>query len=253
MLISFIMFCFSSCEKVIDISLKDSGPYLVIEGNIDNQGFSSEVLLSETSSFYFVGAGNPISGAVVRIREDDQSPMLLEEQEPGRYIIDDFKGKPGSTYYLNVSLNGENYEARSVMPQSVELDSVGTIATNVFSETIKSVAVIYQDPIDISNYYRFKVRINQVENTSYWVFNDRFTDGNSVTHTLSDLSNKIYSGDFITVDMQCIDSEVFKYWNSLRNQSPGAAVPSNPTSNISNGALGYFSAHTISQATFQVK
>src|SRR5690554_1975663 len=131
-LISFIMFCFSSCEKVIDVSLKESGPFLVIEGNIDNQGLSSEVLLSETSSFYFAGAGNPVSGAVVRIQEDNQSPMLLEEQEPGRYILNDFKGKPGSTYYLNVSVNGENYEATSVMPQSVELDSVGTISTIVF-------------------------------------------------------------------------------------------------------------------------
>ena len=251
-LMPFLIFCFSSCEEVIDISLKDSGALLVIEGNIDNQGVS-EVLLSETTSFDFSGARVPVSGAIVKIQEDNKTPMVLNEQESGRYILNNFRGKPGSTYYLNVSVNGTDYESTSVMPHLVELDSVGTIAANVFSETIKSVAVIYRDPIDVENYYRFKVRINGVQNTTYWVFNDRFTNGNSVTQTLRDLSNKLYSGDLVTVEMQCIDSEVYNYWNTLKNQDPGASVPSNPVSNISNGALGYFSAHTISLANFQVK
>lgn len=255
LLVSMILFavCLSSCEKVIDIPLKDSGPLLVIEGNIDNQGLVSEVLLSETTPFSFSGERIPISGAAVRIQEDNKGSMLLKEQEKGRYVLNNFQGKPGSTYYLNVSINGEEYEAKSTMPYPVELDSIGTIATTVFSETIKSVAVIYQDPEDIKNYYRFKVKRNKVENSTYWVFNDRFTNGNVVTQTLSDLSNKLLSGDSVTVEMQSIDPEVYNYWNSLKNQSPGASVPSNPISNISNGALGYFSAHTISQTNFQVR
>jgi hypothetical protein len=250
---SFFISCFWACEKVIDIPLDDSEPLLVIEGNVDNQGLSSEVLLSETTSFFFLGERVPVTGAIVKIQEDNNSPMVLAEQEPGRYILNDFRGKPGSTYHLNVSVNGKDYESISVMPQPVELDSVGTIAATVLSETIKSVAVIYQDPIDIENYYRFKVKINGVENTSYWVFNDRFTNGNSVTQTLSDLSNKLATGDLVTVETQCIDAEVYHYWNSLKSQSPGASVPSNPVSNISNGSLGYFSAHTISQTDFQVR
>jgi hypothetical protein len=251
-LILFI-FCLSSCEKVIDIPLKDVDPLLVIEGNIDNHGLVSEVLLSESTSFSFSGEKTPVSGAIVKIQEDTKSPMLLKEQEQGRYVLSNFQGKPGSTYYLNVSVNGKEYEAKSTMPHPVELDSIGTIATTVFSETIKSVAVIYRDPENVKNYYRFKVRINQVENTTYWVFNDRFTNGNTVTQTLSDLSNKLSSGDLVTVEMQSIDPEVYNYWNSLKNQSPGASVPANPVSNISNGSLGYFSAHTISQTNFEVK
>ncbi len=252
MMILFI-FCLSSCEKVIDIPLKDSGPLLVIEGNIDNQGLVSEVLLSESTPFSFSGEKIPVSGATVSIQEDSKSPMSLAEQELGRYTLSNFQGKPGSTYFLKVLVDGKEYDAKSIMPHPVELDSIGTISTTVFTETIKSVAVIYRDPEDVKNYYRFTVSIDQVKNGTYWVFNDRFTNGNVVTQTLSDLSNKLSTGDFVTVEMQSIDSAVYRYWNSLKNQSPGASVPSNPVSNISNDALGYFSAHTISQTNFQVR
>jgi hypothetical protein len=50
--------------------------------------------------------------------------------------------------------------------------------------------------------------------------------------------------------MYCIDSAVYNYFFQLF-QSGGAgsfntsASPANPTSNISNGAYGYFSAHTV--------
>jgi hypothetical protein len=252
-LIFLLAFCFSSCEKVIDINLRESEPLLVIEGNINNQGPFSEVLISETFPFSSLEERVPVSGAIVIIQEDNNSPMLLLEEGSGRYILNNFKGKPGSTYNLKVSVNGKDYESISTMPQPVELDSVGTISTDVFSETIKSTAVIYNDPVDIKNYYRFKVKINEVENNTYWVFNDRFTNGKVVTQTLNDLSNKLQIGNLVTVEMQCIDSAVYDFWNSLGNQNLGAAVPSNPISNISNGSLGYFSAHTISYTNFEVK
>lgn len=251
-LVPFLIFCIFSCEKVIDLPLKDSAPLLVIEGNINNQDTFSEVLLSESTPFSS-GERIPVSGAIVKIQEDNKNPMLLNEEGEGRYILDNFRGKPGSTYYLNVSVNGQEYESISTMPQPVKLDSVGVISAAVFSEAVISAAVVYKDPIDVKNYYRFKVKINQIENTSYWVFNDRLTDGNVVTQTLTDLDNKLHRGDLIEIEMKCIDSAAYNFWNTLKSQSPGAAVPSNPVSNISNGSLGYFSAHTISQTNFLVR
>ena len=249
-----VAFCFSACEKVIDLNLKDSEPLLVIEGNISDLEPVSEVLLSETFPFSSLEEKVPVSGAVVTLQEDNNGPKQLQEIESGRYVLNNSQGKPGSTYYLSVSVNGKNYEATSTMPQPVELDSVGTISTNVFSEVIKSTAVIYNDPINVKNYYRFKVKINDVENNTYWVFNDRFSDGKTVTQTLNDFSNnKIYAGDSITVEMQCLDLASYSFWNSLGNQSLGASVPSNPVSNISNGSLGYFSAHTVSYTSFEAK
>ena len=49
--------------------------------------------------------------------------------------------------------------------------------------------------------------------------------------------------------MQCIDDKVYLFYAALLQLSgggPGGGVtPANPPSNISNGALGYFSAHTV--------
>jgi hypothetical protein len=47
--------------------------------------------------------------------------------------------------------------------------------------------------------------------------------------------------------MLCIDNNVFEYFKQLSGLDPTngqPTAPTNPISNISGGALGYFSAHT---------
>jgi len=53
-------------------------------------------------------------------------------------------------------------------------------------------------------------------------------------------------GDSVKVEMQCIDQGTYQYFNTFREASGGQTnvTPANPVSNISNNALGYFSAHT---------
>jgi hypothetical protein len=49
-----------------------------------------------------------------------------------------------------------------------------------------------------------------------------------------------------------IDEAVYKYWYSLHfNGGDGGniATPANPVTNISGGALGYFSAQTVDRKT----
>ena len=64
------------------------------------------------------------------------------------------------------------------------------------------------------------------------------------------------SGDQVTVDMLCLDPAVYKYWYSLDRGATGGgisgATPANPVTNISGGALGYFSAHTLQSKTMVV-
>jgi len=48
--------------------------------------------------------------------------------------------------------------------------------------------------------------------------------------------------------MICNDAAVYKYWYSLNDGATGtgqSASPANPVTNISGGALGYFSAQTV--------
>lgn len=242
-----------SCEKVIDLPLKDAQSLLVIEGNVDDFATSQVVLISMSTPFSFAGERIPVAGAVVRLQENEGTAMVLTEEEAGRYVVKNFRGKPGNTYHLTVLLDGEEYTAQSTMPRSVIPDSVGTVTTATLSESIKSVAVIYTDPEEQKNYYRFKLKINQESNRSFWVFNDRFNNGKTVTQTLTDFTNKLQATDEVEVQMQCLDSALYRYWTDLEDQGLGASTPANPVSNISNGSLGYFSANSVSYTVFQVR
>jgi hypothetical protein len=56
--------------------------------------------------------------------------------------------------------------------------------------------------------------------------------------------------------MRCIDKKVFDYLKQLSGLDPTngqPTTPANPTSNISGGSLGYFSAHTVQRKKTIVK
>jgi hypothetical protein len=61
----------------------------------------------------------------------------------------------------------------------------------------------------------------------------------------------LQSGDTLEVKMYCVDKNIYNYFFSLGqitgNNSFNSASPANPNSNLSNGALGYFSAHTVAR------
>jgi hypothetical protein len=67
----------------------------------------------------------------------------------------------------------------------------------------------------------------------------------------------VKKGDVITVEMQCLDKGSYEYFYSLfsigNNGPGGGATPTNPVSNISGGALGYFSAFTSQKQTIEIK
>lgn len=52
------------------------------------------------------------------------------------------------------------------------------------------------------------------------------------------------TGDLVEVTMQCIAPEVYRYFFALaQNIGDETSAPADPPTNISGGALGYFSAH----------
>jgi hypothetical protein len=58
--------------------------------------------------------------------------------------------------------------------------------------------------------------------------------------------------------MQSIDHTIFTYYSALLEISGdggagGGVTPSNPPSNINNGALGYFSAHTVQKKSIVIQ
>ncbi|HLZ89224.1 MAG TPA: DUF4249 family protein, partial [Puia sp.] len=116
----------------------------------------------------------------------------------------------------------------------------------------------FQDPPGIPNYYRFEEHINGALFTKdLFVFDDRLSDGRYIQYNLRTDSSYLTQGDLLQVDMYCVDKNDYTYFFQLnRSTSTGTfntdASPANPSTNISNGAYGYFSAHTVRSRTVAV-
>lgn len=247
-----VLIIFSSCEKVIDVSLNTAAKKYVIEGTLtDGQG-GCRVLISQTGDFNEDNSFESISGATVSITDGDNT-ISLPEISPGIYADSLVEGVPGKTYTMHVNINGKVFEASSTMPFRTNMDSLYVTDDFLFGEVRKTPNVEFRDPVGKGNNYRFILYINGVKKKNIYIVNDDYSDGNSSSVKLflfgdDDENKKIKSGDKISVDMLCISPEVYKYWYSLDASATGtnnSASPANPVSNISGDVLGYFSAHTI--------
>jgi len=249
-LISLVLFTVYGCKKVIDVKLHNAATQIVITGDIDNRPGPYKVSISKTIDFSSENVFPPVSGAIVKIKANGITDSLTETS-PGIYSTHFLRGRPGTTYSLFVLAEGKEYTATSTMPQPVQLDSIDFRSGR--KNTLYAVAN-FQDPEGVPNYYQFieYVNGNKFRNgRGNSVFDDRLSDGRYINRLLYDDSSDIKTGAILTVQMNCVDKEVYSYLSELLQISGGgegfsSPTPANPTSNISGGALGYFSAHTIS-------
>lgn len=255
-----ILITFASCEKVIDVKLNTSASQLVIEGMITDQLGLQTITVSESVPYTNSNVYPAVTGAQVVVTDDDNHSWTFTETKPGTYTYPSLKGETGHKYTMKVVAKNTTYTAASTMPSLVKLDSLSIKIITFGGDDIKTVEAHYQDPAAQVNQYRMVMKVNGVQIKSVFAENDRLTNGNSVTSTLfydDDLNEKLKTGDTAEVELQCIDKDVYTYWFTLSQQTqngPGGGVtPGNPPSNISNGALGYFSLNTTEKKTLTVK
>jgi hypothetical protein len=109
----------------------------------------------------------------------------------------------------------------------------------------------FQDPPGLGNYYRFIEYINGRQIPNIFVFEDRLSDGRYIQEALYNDSAYLQKGDTLQLNMYCIDKSDYEYFFSLAQITGNAgfqsASPANPNTNLTGGALGYFSAHTYNE------
>jgi len=247
-----------SCEKAIDLKLKDNVLKYVIEGTITNEPGICKVNISETKEFSDDNQFNGISGAIVKI-ENKGNTIVLTETGKGIYETSVITGIPGETYNLTVTIKDKVYKASSTMPEVVPFLDF-TLKPGDFDTTRVTPMVKFKDPGAIKNFYWFQQFVNDKIQKQYKVVNDDFTTGQEINDYLvfeNNTKNKALNfkkGDRLTAEMHCIDSSVYTYLYSLSGASgsDNGAAPTNPTSNISGDVLGFFSAHTVQRKTITI-
>jgi hypothetical protein len=246
----------TSCEEVIEIETKQQEPVVVIEATITDRTERQTVYLSQTVAFNESFRTIPVRNATVTVTEVGGPTLTFTEDQPGVYRSIVFKGGYGKTYNLSVSVNGKTYTATSKMPNKVSLDSLSVSEVTFFGETRKYVKAHYQDPANEVNAYRYILTINGETLKNFFVDSDRFNNGNYVDNTIFNDEPEIKSGDEIMIDFQNITPEIYRYFFAITqiggNGGPPVA-PSNPDTNLSNGALGYFSTHTSDKMVRRVR
>lgn len=254
----FVMLLSTACKKVIDVDLKNAAPQIVIEGNITDAGGPYVVKLSRTVDFSANNAYPPVTNATVFITDSTigHSEQLVQA-DSGLYYTTRIVGISRHTYGLKVNVDGQTYTAASTMPRRVPLDSI-TFAENLgFNNQQEINAVVnFQDPAGLGNYYMFTEYVNGRQIPNIFVFEDRLSDGRYIQDPLFNDSSYLQRGDTLVLTTSCIDENSYNYFYTLMNVTGNnnfqSVTPANPVSNISNGAMGYFSAHTMQRAAIRI-
>ncbi len=253
-----------SCEKVIEIDLKEADPRLVIEGNITSEAETYEVYLSTSGGYFDNTAVQPVENGTVIISDEVGNSVTLSESSPGIYTTDALVGVENMNYSLQVSVNGEEFSGSDYLPPSIPLDSIYYLVDDFGGPGQEEdppqyrIQCTFTDPVDTANYYRFMSYVNgeriDGDFSPYRVTDDEFFDGNTITLGIRGIP--AYPGDVVRIDLQSIGFNTYEYFRTLNDAlSSGGmgSTPYNPISNLDNGALGYFGAYSISSDSLVIQ
>ena len=205
---------------------------------------------------------------------DLPSPWYTADR--GYYETTKITGAPGHTYHLTVRIDTSAFQASAYMPDIAPLDS--TVLKETSIEPGKSSGylpfVYFKEPRNEKNYYL--LQYNNIDmytsdnpylfsyNPSifpYYVVDDKilapYVNGLPVRVIISAHSPYesgypyIPSNATIQVRLSSLTEDAYRYFNALNEQFQDDGnvyrpVPSSPTGNISNGALGFFYATAVS-------
>lgn len=251
--IALVALFFSSCEKKVNLDYKANQSKIIIEGNITNEPGPYFVKITKSVSLTNTENHPTINDAIVTISDDAGNKETLTPQGDGLYRTNTLIGMQGRTYTLTVNVENETYTAQSVMPQLVNFDSIKVETLSILGDTQYNIIPVYTDPIAKGNNYRFTLSVNNKLVKQHLVQNDEIKNGlvNTLRLEINDDDLELKTNDTITVKMQCIDKNVALYYTTLvlmaDNGPGGGTTPNNPPTNISKGALGVFSAHTMQE------
>lgn len=241
--ILYIMCLLTSCEKEIDLDYHQVDPLYVVEASISNKG--TEVRVSRTNAMDDNNGISDISNAIVSLTADDGQRWNIPYSRNGFYRSSTLQGEAGTTYTIEVELDGQHYTSTSTMQRSPTLNKFRFVWMKVASERIMFGDLRLQDiPNEDSWYfmhiyrngigYRWAVmRDDQNANKELQQLFTFFREGSSDSDVLQE-------GDKLRIEIRAIDQRAYDYLYSMQIMDN---TGTNPIPNFTGGCLGYFSAY----------
>lgn len=254
-----------SCTERIDIKIDEDFQKLAVEGYVTPDKDFQFVKLTKTSGYFSQEAPEAISDAIVNVDDGAENYQWDESNDkPGYYYPPKgFVVTEKTEYKLTIDLMQEisgasHYEASATMPRfGAIVDSIRVIWRGEFDRWIvKLYAYEPQGP----DYYMFNVLRNDTLITDslsrIQVSDDRLVDGLYLSGIYAQYfyEDELEIGDTVTMITSGISEDYFSFITEAQTELfPKVPIlsgpPANIRSNISNGAIGYFTAFSSDTTT----
>jgi hypothetical protein len=253
---------FAQCTDVIDVEVPTAPPRLVIEASINwekgTTGNRQQINLSTSTPFFDNLQESPVTGALVKIsNDDDGTEFLFRDQNNGSYVTSSFVPKIGQSYTLEVEHEGETYIAQETMIPVVEIDDVFQSTDNGFDKNALEVNVLFTDTPNVPNFYLAKFQRRGDLFPTLFDIRDEFTDGNQIKIIYERIENEdtgekeFEPGDIVDISLIGISSQYYDFIRLLNSQSGNtgnlfSTIPAEIKGNCinitdpDNYAFGYF-------------
>jgi len=263
---------FTSCEKEINLDLKNTSPKLVVEGNvlwgIDSTINQQELKLSLSASFTGNTNPLPITNAIVMVN-DGTNTYTYNHIENGVYRSS-FIASTNKTYNLIINFEGDEYNAYETLKAGGA--AIDSLTANYFPSALGSpegnfITVNTTDPLNERNFYLWQLFINEQlminpspGNIYRAIQKDDFFNGQPLINYLPYDNFPVVIGDTVRLQQLNISEQMYNYYYSIFNLTASSPVsgdvpPGKIRGNILNlnksdkNALGYFGACSVSIKT----
>jgi len=261
----------TSCTEPIDITLvTGENNTLLVEGGITDELKKHTISLTRTIDYLGEEITPYETGAIVSITDGTNVYKLTETENIGIYQTDSVAGEAGETYTLNIKLtDGEEYFAESYMKPVLSFDSIRTFVVEEVvygqgpptTQSVLKVEVFAQEPATPGDYYKWDLYINNQLDTDTLLEkryeNDLIFNGNYVEdyEIFQRMTKHLPQTDIVNfkVAMSSVskveyDHYIAVFFETAFGGGPFETPPANVPTNVSGGALGFFTANSKAYA-----
>ena len=256
----FALLFLSSCEEQIDIAIPSSDKKLVVEAEVTTEMDSSYVHLTLTADYYSTAPAPTINNANVSVNGVTFMPVGNGFYRPASPFV----GQINTTYELTILHDGKTYKATSKLTPMFLVDSVVPVYKPAEGFLDAGFTAVYyatdNRPQPAYTYYQFG-KVAQILKTNpadtFYVdslFGNRILFDNASTNRGSYAFElpflRLDAGDTVIQIFRSVDKNMFDFIRAYNTQTSGApgpfqAPPANLPTNISGGAMGYFTTYDV--------